>query len=71
MLHVGASLTLGNSAGWTPIHRACFNGHLEVVDYILDQANELRAKQEVGRANEKDPVLFSLPEDGDYIRPFK
>ena len=32
---VGASLTLPNLAGWTPLHRACFNGHADVASFLV------------------------------------
>jgi ankyrin repeat protein len=32
---MGASLTIPNYAGWSPLHRACFNGCLEVVNFLL------------------------------------
>jgi len=29
---------------WTPLHRACENGHYRVVKYLIDQGAEINAK---------------------------
>jgi len=36
---IGASLTVPNYAGWAPLHRACFNGRLDVAKFLLASAS--------------------------------
>ena len=42
LLKVGASQSLANHAGWTALHRACFNGRTDVVELLLDEADKER-----------------------------
>merc|ERR1711988_1347580 len=37
LARAGASLVVPNFAGWTPLHRACFNGHVDVLTFLLDR----------------------------------
>eukprot|EP00618_Florenciella_parvula_P035241 CAMPEP_0119543404 /NCGR_PEP_ID=MMETSP1344-20130328/54099_1 /TAXON_ID=236787 /ORGANISM="Florenciella parvula, Strain CCMP2471" /LENGTH=1229 /DNA_ID=CAMNT_0007587685 /DNA_START=29 /DNA_END=3714 /DNA_ORIENTATION=+ len=40
LLKIGASQSLANHAGWTALHRACFNGRADVVELLLDEADK-------------------------------
>jgi ankyrin repeat protein len=56
LLDVGAPVDLTCEAGWTPLHRACFNGHAAVAQELVvaRKANMLAATKD-GRT----PILLA------------
>jgi len=34
--------------GWTPLHRAAYNGHLSVIEYLVNQKADINGKNNNG-----------------------
>lgn len=43
--HLGSSLLYANDMdGYTALHRASYNGHTDIIEFILDQGGDIQAK---------------------------
>jgi ankyrin repeat protein len=49
LLSVGADVNVSGNLGWTPLHWACFRGHLQVFNELLDHGADIEAKSNFGR----------------------
>ena len=39
LVEAGAKVEATDGGGWTPLHHACSGGHMEVVKYLVEEAN--------------------------------
>jgi ankyrin repeat protein len=49
LIDQGADVHAKSYRGWTPLHRACVNGHAEVVKALLEKGADVHAKANDGK----------------------